>query len=208
MIWKKLRNQCIFWSYIVKKNKDNNIKILTLKLFMLLTIYQVRWASFRVIRTLNWILLRGQVSKIKCSCGEWSCFFFNSCPSCTLLSLQFALSSPAGCTPSSDSTTRSPWTPWPRSAALCTPPLSHPVTPPIMRCSLSSRCDLPSGVLSSASSLTTNGRSSSTSTTPTEVGDSASLDSGLRAGITSRKHVAVTQNGRRTAGLVRDRFTL
>lgn len=25
-----------------KKNKDNNIKILTLKLFMLLTIYQVR----------------------------------------------------------------------------------------------------------------------------------------------------------------------
>lgn len=75
-----------------KTNKDNNIKILTLKLFMLLTIYQVRWASFRVIRTLDWILLRGQVSKIKCSCGEWSCFFLTRvlhvlCCPCSLLSV-------------------------------------------------------------------------------------------------------------------------
>lgn len=102
-----------------------------------------------------------------CSLFLLNTLFTSSCP---LLSQQFARSSPAGCTPSSDSTTRSPWTPWPPSAGLCTPPSSHPVTPPIMRCSLSSRCAPPSGVPSSACFLTTSGRSLSTSTTRTEVG--------------------------------------
>lgn len=105
-----------------------------------------------------------------------------------LPSPQFAPSSPVACTPSLDSTTRSPWTPWPPSAALCTPPSSHPVTPQIMRCSSSSRCAPPSGVLSSACYLTTSGRSSSTSTTPTEVGDTVGFDSGRKAQITVWGH--------------------
>ncbi len=113
---------------------------------------------------------------------------FTLVSSCPLLSLQFAPSSPVVCTPSSDSTTRSPWTPWPRSAALCTPPLSHPVTPLIMRCSLSSRCAPPSGALSSACSLTTSGRSLSTSMTPIEVGDSVGLESGFKSWNTAWSH--------------------
>lgn len=145
----------------------------------------------------------GQAIYVMCYCLKWwgthlwMCmhfFFFllnnvlKLMSSCPLLSLQFAPSSPVGCTPSLDSTTRSPWTPWPRSAAPCTPPLSHPVTPPIMRCSLSSRCAPPSGALSSAYSLTTSGRSSSTSTTPSEVGDKAGLESGLKGWITMWNH--------------------
>lgn len=95
----------------------------------------------------------------------------------TLFLPQFAPSSPAVSTPSSDSTTGSPWTPWPPSAARCTPPSSHQASPPITRCSLSSRCAPPSEEPSSACCLTTSGRSSSTCTTPTEVGDGAGRES-------------------------------
>lgn len=156
----------------------------------------VHWGSLKVTLSLNWQVISGGSSNLfdvllpkvmrHTFVNVHALFFFfllnnvlKLMSSCPLLSLQFAPSSPVGCTPSLDSTTRSPWTPWPRSAAPCTPPLSHPVTPPIMRCSLSSRCAPPSGVLSSAYSLTTSGRSSSTSTTPSEVGDKASLESGL-----------------------------
>lgn len=46
---KEIEKSMYFLKLHRKENKDNNIMILSLKLFMLLTIYQVHWASFRVI---------------------------------------------------------------------------------------------------------------------------------------------------------------
>ncbi len=86
-----------------------------------------------------------------------------------LLWFQFVRSSPEGCTPSSASMTRSPWTRWPPSAGPSTPPSSHPATPSTQTCSLSSRCALHWRAPSWVSCLTTSGTSLSTSMTQTEV---------------------------------------
>lgn len=82
---------------------------------------------------------------------------------------QSVLSSQEGCTPFSDSTTRSPSTPSHPFVGLSTSPSSHPASPWMGISSLSSRWDLTSRGPSSASSSTTSGTSSPTCTTATEV---------------------------------------
>lgn len=82
---------------------------------------------------------------------------------------QSAPSSPEEFTPSSASTTGSPWTRWPPSAGRCTPPSLPPASPSTPTCSLSSRWGPVCGELFSVCWPITSGRSLSTFMTLTEV---------------------------------------
>lgn len=85
------------------------------------------------------------------------------------MALQSAPSSPEEFTPSSASTTESPWTRWPPSAERFTPPSLLPASPLMLTCSLSSRWGPDWEEPFSVCWTITSGRSSSTFTTLTEV---------------------------------------